>query len=176
MSATLVQGAYIIAGLLFILALAGLSRHESARQGNRFGIVGMAIALVFTILAATAGDGGSGWTGLLLIAVAMAIGAAIGLDRARKVEMTGMPELIAMLHSFVGLAAVLVGLELVVRDGAVREDPRRRGVRRGLHRRRDVHRVDRRVPQAARRASPPGRSCCRSATGSTSARSRASSS
>ncbi len=109
MSATLVQGAYIVAGLLFILALAGLSRHESARQGNRYGIVGMAIALVFTILAATAGDGGSGWTGLLLIAVAMAIGAAIGLDRARKVEMTGMPELIAMLHSFVGLAAVLVG-------------------------------------------------------------------
>ncbi len=109
MSATLVQGAYIVAGLLFILALAGLSRHESARGGNRFGIVGMAVALIATVLAATAGDGGSGWLGLLLIVVAMAIGAAIGLDRARKVEMTGMPELIAMLHSFVGLAAVLVG-------------------------------------------------------------------
>jgi NAD(P) transhydrogenase subunit beta len=109
MSATLVQGAYIVAGLLFILALAGLSRHESARNGNRFGIVGMAVALIATVLAATAGDGGSGWLGLLLIVVAMAIGAAIGLDRARKVEMTGMPELIAMLHSFVGLAAVLVG-------------------------------------------------------------------
>jgi H+-translocating NAD(P) transhydrogenase subunit beta len=118
---TLVQGAYIVAGLSFILALAGLSRHESARAGNRFGIIGMTIALVATILAATGGVSvadvgrvtvgieGSGWSGLAMILAAMAIGAAIGLDRARKVEMTGMPELIAMLHSFVGLAAVLVG-------------------------------------------------------------------
>ena len=118
---TLVQGAYIVAGLSFILALAGLSRHESARAGNRFGIIGMAIALVATIWAATGGvkvaetDSftvgieGSGWFGLAMILAAMGIGAAIGLDRARKVEMTGMPELIAMLHSFVGLAAVLVG-------------------------------------------------------------------
>ncbi|MFQ6171354.1 Re/Si-specific NAD(P)(+) transhydrogenase subunit beta [Oryzobacter sp. R7] len=118
LSLTLVQGAYIVAGLLFILALAGLSRHETARNGNRFGIAGMAIALVVTVLAATggvdAGAGGvdregSGWAGLALVVVAMAIGAVIGLDRAKKVEMTGMPELIAMLHSFVGLAAVLVG-------------------------------------------------------------------
>ncbi len=121
LSLTLVQGAYIVAGLLFILALAGLSRHETARNGNRFGIVGMAIALVVTVLAATGGvdaeplgaggadRDGSGWVGLLLVVSAMAIGAAIGLDRAKKVEMTGMPELIAMLHSFVGLAAVLVG-------------------------------------------------------------------
>ncbi len=118
---TLVQGAYIVAGLLFILALAGLSRHESARAGNRFGVVGMAVALVVTVLAATAGVDaapagpggadrqGSGWAGLALIALAMGIGALIGLDRARKVQMTGMPELIAVLHSFVGLAAVLVG-------------------------------------------------------------------
>ena len=118
---TLVQGAYIVAGLSFILALAGLSKHESARAGNRFGIIGMAIALVATILAATGGVSvanvgaltvgieGSGWFGLAMILAAMGIGAAIGLDRARKVEMTGMPELIAMLHSFVGLAAVLVG-------------------------------------------------------------------
>jgi len=120
-SATLVQGAYIVAGLSFILALAGLSRHESARNGNRFGIIGMGIALVATVVAATAGVSvaevgpisvgieGSGWFGLAMILAAMGIGAAIGLDRARKVEMTGMPELIAMLHSFVGLAAVLVG-------------------------------------------------------------------
>ena len=117
---TLVQGAYIVAGLAFILALAGLSRHETARSGNRFGIIGMTIALGATILAATAGtsisagglevaSAGSGWLGLGLIVAAMGIGAAIGLDRAKKVEMTGMPELIAMLHSFVGLAAVLVG-------------------------------------------------------------------
>ena len=117
---TLVQGAYIVAGLAFILALAGLSRHETARSGNRFGIIGMSIALGATILAATAGTSvsagglelssvGSGWLGLVLILAAMGIGAAIGLDRAKKVEMTGMPELIAMLHSFVGLAAVLVG-------------------------------------------------------------------
>ncbi|HZB66143.1 MAG TPA: Re/Si-specific NAD(P)(+) transhydrogenase subunit beta [Ornithinibacter sp.] len=121
LSLSLVQGAYIVAGLLFILALAGLSRHESARNGVRFGVVGMAVALVATVLAATAGvdaaplgsggpdRDGSGWLGLALIATAMVIGAVIGLDRARKVEMTGMPELIAMLHSFVGLAAVLVG-------------------------------------------------------------------
>ena len=118
MTLTLVQGAYIVAALLFILALAGLSKHESARMGNRYGIIGMTIALVITIIAATWGvDGtgevndrsGSGLTGLGLIAVAMGIGAVIGIWRARRVEMTGMPELIAMLHSFVGLAAVLVG-------------------------------------------------------------------
>ena len=74
---------------------------------------------------------GTGWTGLGLILAAMAIGGAIGIWRARAVEMTGMPELIAMLHSFVGLAAVLVGLEQLVRDRRpVPEHPRRRGVRR----------------------------------------------
>ncbi len=117
-SLTLVQGAYIVAGLLFILALAGLSKHETARMGNRYGIMGMTIALVFTILAAVLGVSvaggvveteGTGIQGFVLIAVAMSIGAAIGIWRARRVEMTGMPELIAMLHSFVGLAAVLVG-------------------------------------------------------------------
>ena len=57
---TLVQGAYIVAGLLFILALAGLSKHESARMGNRYGVIGMAIALVITILAATGGVSSGG--------------------------------------------------------------------------------------------------------------------
>ena len=118
MTLTLVQGAYIVAALLFILALAGLSKHESARMGNRYGIIGMTIALVITIIAATWGvDGigeandrnGSGLGGLARVAAARAIGAVIGIWRARRVEMTGMPELIAMLHSFVGLAAVLVG-------------------------------------------------------------------
>jgi NAD(P) transhydrogenase subunit beta len=100
------SAAYIVAGLLFVLALAGLSKHETAKAGNGFGIAGMAIALAATIGLATRSISAIGVT---LLAIAMVIGAAIGLWRARRVEMTGMPELIAMLHSFVGLAAVLVG-------------------------------------------------------------------
>ncbi len=96
-----------MAGLLFILALAGLSHHETAKVGNTFGMAGMAVALVATIVLAV--DRDIEGTGLALLLVATAIGAAIGLWRARVVEMTGMPELIALLHSFVGLAAVLVG-------------------------------------------------------------------
>src|ERR671920_806819 len=98
--------AYIVSGLLFVLSLAGLSRHESAKAGNAFGIAGMAIALAATVGLATRSISG---IGLTLLAVAVVIGAVIGLWRARRVEMTGMPELIAILHSFVGLAAVLVG-------------------------------------------------------------------
>ena len=118
MSMTLIQGSYIIAGLAFILALAGLSKHESAKSGNTYGIIGMGIALVITVLGAVIGINavndasdrpGTGLPALGLILVAVLIGAAIGIWRAKKVEMTGMPELIAMLHSFVGLAAVLVG-------------------------------------------------------------------
>jgi len=103
---TAAQAAYIVAALLFILALAGLSKHETAKSGNAFGIAGMALALAATIGFASRSITAAG---LGLIVVAMTIGAAIGLWRAFKVEMTGMPELIAMLHSFVGLAAVLVG-------------------------------------------------------------------
>ncbi len=99
--------AYIVAALLFILALAGLSKHETAKVGNTFGILGMVVALAATI--ALAIDRDIEDLGLVLLIVAMVIGAAIGLWRARVVEMTGMPELIALLHSFVGLAAVLVG-------------------------------------------------------------------
>jgi NAD(P) transhydrogenase subunit beta len=105
-AATASSAAYIVAALLFILSLAGLSRHESAKTGNVFGIAGMAIALAATIALATRTLAAGG---IALLAVAMVIGAGIGLQRARSVEMTGMPELIAMLHSFVGLAAVLVG-------------------------------------------------------------------
>ena len=94
-----------------ILSLAGLSRHESARAGVTYGIIGMAIALVATVwLTFTDAWGEPSTTiGLILLVVTMLIGAAIGLWRARIVQMTGMPELIALLHSFVGLAAVLVG-------------------------------------------------------------------
>ncbi|EGR3201689.1 Re/Si-specific NAD(P)(+) transhydrogenase subunit beta [Vibrio parahaemolyticus] len=102
MSAGLVQAAYIVAALFFIMSLAGLSKQESARNGNYYGIAGMAIALIATIFSPDAQ--GFGW-----IVIAMAIGGAIGIFYAKKVEMTEMPELVAILHSFVGLAAVLVG-------------------------------------------------------------------
>ncbi|MBI5336518.1 MAG: Re/Si-specific NAD(P)(+) transhydrogenase subunit beta [Mycolicibacterium rufum] len=104
---TAATAAYVVAALLFILALAGLSKHETSRAGNSFGIAGMAVALIATIALALARHIEP--LGLALLVVAMAIGAAIGLWRAKVVEMTGMPELIALLHSFVGLAAVLVG-------------------------------------------------------------------
>ncbi len=103
---SLAFAAYTVAALFFILALAGLSRHESAKQGNAFGVLGMAVAVVATLGLVVDAYG----VGPLALAVlAMAIGAAIGIWRAKVVEMTGMPELIAMMHSFVGLAAVLVG-------------------------------------------------------------------
>ncbi|MEO9322840.1 Re/Si-specific NAD(P)(+) transhydrogenase subunit beta [Nocardioides sp. C4-1] len=103
--------AYLVAALLFILSLAGLSKHETARNGVAYGIAGMAIALVATLwLAIDVADvADTGALPVVLLLVAVLIGAAIGLWRARVVEMTGMPELIALLHSFVGLAAVLVG-------------------------------------------------------------------
>ncbi len=104
---TAAKAAYVVAALLFILALAGLSKHETSRAGNTFGIFGMAVALVATIALAINGHIES--LGVALLVGAVAVGAAIGLWRARVVEMTGMPELIALLHSFVGLAAVLVG-------------------------------------------------------------------
>jgi H+-translocating NAD(P) transhydrogenase subunit beta len=104
---TAASAAYIVAALLFILALAGLSKHETSKVGNTFGIFGMAVALVATI-AMTVGRHISP-LGLGLLIGATSVGAAIGLWRARVVEMTGMPELIALLHSFVGLAAVMVG-------------------------------------------------------------------
>lgn len=102
MSEGLVQAAYILAALLFIMSLAGLSKHETAKAGCWYGIVGMGIALVATIF-------GPHSEGTFWIIIAMIIGGAIGVHRALKVEMTEMPELVAILHSFVGLAAVLVG-------------------------------------------------------------------
>ncbi|MEW1819182.1 Re/Si-specific NAD(P)(+) transhydrogenase subunit beta [Arthrobacter sp. NPDC080031] len=103
--------AYIVAGLLFILSLAGLSQHEKARGGVIYGISGMIVALAATIWLTLqkAWGGEQILIGVILLVAAVLIGGAIGLWRARVVEMTGMPELIALLHSFVGLAAVLVG-------------------------------------------------------------------
>ena len=94
--------AYLIAGVFFILALSGLSSQETARRGNMYGIAGMLIAIVATI----ASPDVESYT---ILAPAMAVGAAIGLWLAVRVEMTGMPQLVALLHSFVGLAAVLIG-------------------------------------------------------------------
>ena len=102
MSEGFVQAAYIVAALLFIMSLAGLSKHETAKAGCWYGIIGMGIALIATIF-------GPKSEGTLWIIIAMVIGGAIGIQRALKVEMTEMPELVAVLHSFVGLAAVLVG-------------------------------------------------------------------
>ncbi|MGI5253517.1 Re/Si-specific NAD(P)(+) transhydrogenase subunit beta [Actinacidiphila glaucinigra] len=103
---TAAQAADIVAALLFIFSLAGLSQHRTSRAGVAYGIGGMALALVATVVAAAQDIPGSA---VVLIVVATAVGGAVGLWRARRVEMTQMPELIAVLHSLVGLAAVLVG-------------------------------------------------------------------
>lgn len=113
MSIGLLSAAYLIAAVLFIFSLAGLSKQETAQRGNFLGMIGMAIAIVAT-LASTQIDGNS-W----IVTGAMAIGAAIGIRLALKVEMTEMPELVAILHSFVGLAAVLVGFSSTLDHGAL---------------------------------------------------------
>lgn len=102
MSGGLVTAAYIVAAILFIFSLAGLAKHETAKQGNRYGMCGMALALLATIFGPDSGH-------VAWILLAMVTGGAIGVRLAKRVEMTEMPELVAILHSFVGLAAVLVG-------------------------------------------------------------------
>jgi NAD(P) transhydrogenase subunit beta len=122
---TIVQAAYIVSALLFIMALAGLSKHETAKTGNAYGVTGMAIAVLATIYLALKGASAEGALGvpaaLGLIVVAMAIGAVIGIWRAKSVEMTGMPELIAILHSLVGAAAVLVGYNSFLTESQLRD-------------------------------------------------------
>jgi len=102
MSSGIISAAYIAASILFILSLGGLSNQESAQRGNLFGIAGMALAIGATLI------GGTPVSYALVIAL-MAVGGAVGGFVAARVEMTAMPQLVAMLHSFVGLAAVLVG-------------------------------------------------------------------
>jgi H+-translocating NAD(P) transhydrogenase subunit beta len=97
-----VQVAYLIAGVCFILALRGLSSPESSRRGNRLGMIGMAIAVITTLAIHKVAS-------LPEIGVAVAIGGAVGLVTARKIQMTAMPQLVAAFHSLVGMAAVLVG-------------------------------------------------------------------
>lgn len=101
-SSNLVTGIYIIAAVLFILSISSLAQQETAENGNWYGIVGMALAIGATLYAADTDN-------IAIIIGAMVIGALIGTRLALKVEMTEMPELVAILHSFVGLAAVLVG-------------------------------------------------------------------
>ena len=109
MLTSLAQAVYLIAAILFVLSLAGLSKQETARRGNLYGIAGMVLALLATVALAADVSQRPVVVTLLLIAMALALGAGIGIWRARSVEMTQMPEMIAILHSFVGLAAVLVG-------------------------------------------------------------------
>ena len=101
---TLAALLYLVAGVLFILALRGLSSPETSRQGNLFGMVGMAIAIV-TTLASHPPAGVVAW---VLVILGIAIGGGIGAVIARRVPMTAMPELVAAFHSLVGMAAVLV--------------------------------------------------------------------
>jgi H+-translocating NAD(P) transhydrogenase subunit beta len=104
MSSTLLTAAYLGSTILFILSLGGLSNPENSRRGNLFGMIGMAIAVLATMLGPQVTKAAYPW-----IVGALAIGALIGLYAARAVKMTQMPELVALMHSLVGLAAVLVG-------------------------------------------------------------------
>lgn len=105
---SIATAAYLVAALLFVLSLAGLSKNATAKQGLTYGVLGMAVALVATI-GLSLHDSTARGSAVVILVTAFAVGAAFGLWRARVVQMTGMPELIALLHSFVGLAAVLVG-------------------------------------------------------------------
>ena len=101
MSEGIVTASYVGATILFILALGGLSNQETARRGNLYGMIGMAVALIATIAGVTGNMG--------ILIVGLLVGGSIGLVLAKRVQMTEMPELVAILHSLVGLAAVLVG-------------------------------------------------------------------
>ncbi|MEL7297995.1 MAG: NAD(P)(+) transhydrogenase (Re/Si-specific) subunit beta, partial [Pseudomonadota bacterium] len=111
MNSGLVQAAYIVSTILFILALGGLSNQETARRGNYYGIAGMAIALVATIIGIVSDN-------YFLLVIALGAGAAIGVRLAKQVQMTRMPELVAILHSLVGLAAVFVGYATFLDHGS----------------------------------------------------------
>jgi len=101
MSQGIVTASYVGATILFILALGGLSNQETSRRGNLFGIIGITIALIVTIAGVT--------SNVEVLIGGLLIGGSIGLVLAKRVQMTEMPELVAILHSLVGLAAVLVG-------------------------------------------------------------------
>lgn len=116
MDSSLPLVAWLVAAVCFIFSLGGLAQHETARRGNWLGIIGMVIAILATFLSGKMGAIGGDEShliqvgGYVLLVIALAIGGGVGIWLAKKVEMTQMPQLVAILHSFVGLAAVLVGL------------------------------------------------------------------
>ena len=113
MTASLSTVSYIGATILFILSLGGLSNQETSRRGNLYGMIGMTIAVLATVFGERVTAAGIPW-----IIGAMVVGAAIGLYAARKVQMTQMPELVALMHSMVGLAAMLVGFATFIDPAA----------------------------------------------------------
>ncbi len=123
MTSSLVTVSYIGATILFILSLGGLSNPETARRGNLLGVIGMIIAVLATVFGPRVTEAGYGW-----IVGAMAIGAIIGLIAARKVRMTQMPELVAAMHSLVGLAACLVGFASYVDTSTVFASPAEKSI------------------------------------------------
>jgi len=116
LTANLATVAYLGAAILFVLSLGGLSHPETARRGNLYGIVGMTLAVLATVLGPRVTAAGLPW-----IIGSLAVGGAIGLFAARKVQMTQMPELVALMHSLVGLAACLVGFASYVDTSIVLE-------------------------------------------------------
>ena len=114
MTSGLATVSYIAATILFILSLGGLSNPEPARRGNLFGIIGMAIAVLATVLGPRVTPAGYAW-----IIGALVVGGSVGLYAAKKVQMTQMPELVALMHSLVGLAACLVGFASYVDTSTV---------------------------------------------------------
>ncbi|MCC2633737.1 MAG: pntB, partial [Ramlibacter sp.] len=114
MNASLATVSYIASTILFILSLGGLSNPETARRGNLFGMIGMALAVLATVLSPRVTPAGYAW-----IVGALVVGGAVGLVAAKKVQMTQMPELVALMHSLVGLAACLVGFASYVDTSTV---------------------------------------------------------
>ena len=170
MDSTLSTVAYLGATILFILSLGGLSNPETSRRGNLFGMVGMAIAVLATVLGPQVAPKGIAW-----IVGAMAVGGAIGLYAARVVKMTQMPELVALMHSLVGLAAMLVGFANYIDPAATRafqgrraQHPRGRDLHRRADRRGDFLRLGDRLRQALGQDRRQADAAARAGTGSTS--------
>ena len=158
MSVSLVTVSYLGATILFILSLGGLSNPETAKRGNWYGIVGMAIAVLATVFGSRLLASGEApivnGAGYAFIVGAMAVGGAVGLYAARIIKMTQMPELVAIMHSLVGFAACAIGFASYIDTSTVFPDRRRahdppaRNLHRRADRRGDLHRFGDRLRQA----------------------------